>query len=74
MASWFMEGLVHRLINPNDPVARKFLESATLYLVPNINPDGSFRGHLRTNAFGANLNRGTPALLTKERKEKKYPK
>ena len=28
-----------------------------IYLVPNMNPDGSRRGHLRTNAVGANLNR-----------------
>ena len=25
--------------------------------MPNVNPDGSIRGHLRTNAVGANLNR-----------------
>ena len=25
--------------------------------MPNVNPDGSIRGHLRTNATGANLNR-----------------
>ena len=25
--------------------------------MPNMNPDGSIRGHLRTNAKGANLNR-----------------
>ena len=25
--------------------------------VPNMNPDGTWRGHLRTNASGANLNR-----------------
>src|SRR5690606_2335825 len=30
---------------------------ATLHIVPNMNPDGSFRGHLRTNAAGINLNR-----------------
>ena len=28
-----------------------------VYVVPNMNPDGSARGHLRTNAAGANLNR-----------------
>jgi len=28
-----------------------------IYLVPNMNPDGSRRGHLRTNAVGSNLNR-----------------
>ena len=27
------------------------------HIVPNCNPDGSFRGHLRTNADGTNLNR-----------------
>ena len=30
---------------------------ATFHIVPNMNPDGSFRGHLRTNAAGVNLNR-----------------
>lgn len=25
--------------------------------VPNMNPDGSYHGHLRTNLLGANLNR-----------------
>ena len=33
------------------------LEQAVLYVVPNMNPDGSTRGHLRTNAAGVNLNR-----------------
>lgn len=28
-----------------------------LVQMPNVNPDGSIRGHLRTNAVGANLNR-----------------
>ena len=27
------------------------------YIVPNMNPDGGARGHLRTNAVGTNLNR-----------------
>ena len=30
---------------------------ATFYIVPNMNPDGSVLGNLRTNAAGANLNR-----------------
>ena len=35
-----------------------------LYIVPNMNPDGSYRGNLRTNAAGANLNREwmTPSM------------
>lgn len=32
-------------------------QEAVFYIVPNANPDGTFRGHLRTNASGANLNR-----------------
>ena len=33
------------------------LEAFTWHVVPNMNPDGTSRGHLRTNAAGANLNR-----------------
>jgi murein tripeptide amidase MpaA len=57
MAEWFAEGLLERLLDPADPVARRLLERAVVYLVPNMNPDGSVRGNLRTNAAGANLNR-----------------
>lgn len=57
MAQWWMEGLLERLTDPDDPVARELLERAVFYVVPNMNPDGSRRGHLRTNAVGANLNR-----------------
>ncbi|HEV7391762.1 MAG TPA: M14-type cytosolic carboxypeptidase [Burkholderiales bacterium] len=57
MAEWFMEGLIDRLIDRADPISRRLLERAVLYLVPNMNPDGSVRGNLRTNAAGANLNR-----------------
>lgn len=57
MAEWWMEGALDRLTDPADPVARVLREKATLRIVPNMNPDGSFRGHLRTNAIGVNLNR-----------------
>ena len=57
MAEWFVEGLLDRLLDVADPVARRILERAVLYVVPNMNPDGSVRGNLRTNAAGANLNR-----------------
>jgi len=57
MAEWFMEGLIERLLDPVDPVSIQLRSLATLYCVPNMNPDGSVRGHLRTNAGGANLNR-----------------
>ncbi len=57
MAEWWMEGALERLIDPADPVARVLRQAATLHIVPNMNPDGSRRGHLRTNAAGVNLNR-----------------
>lgn len=57
MAEWFVEGLLERLLDPADAVARKVREHAVLYVVPNMNPDGAVRGNLRTNAAGRNLNR-----------------
>lgn len=57
MAEWFVEGMLDRLLDPADPVARRVLERAAVFIVPNMNPDGSVRGNLRTNAAGANLNR-----------------
>ncbi|MBV1776494.1 hypothetical protein KSF73_12320 [Burkholderiaceae bacterium DAT-1] len=64
MAEWFVEGFLERLLDGDDGVARKLLESCVFYVVPNMNPDGSVRGNLRTNAAGANLNREwqTPAM------------
>jgi len=57
MAEWWMEGALERLTDPADPVTAALLDKATFHVVPNMNPDGSFRGHLRTNAAGVNLNR-----------------
>jgi len=57
MAEWFVEGLLERLLDGADPVARRIRETAVLYVVPNMNPDGASRGNLRSNAAGANLNR-----------------
>ena len=57
MAEWFMEGLLERLEQGSDPQLRKLLDYADLYLIPNMNPDGAFHGHLRTNANGQDLNR-----------------
>ena len=57
MAEWFVEGLLERLLDNADPVARKVREHAVLHIVPNMNPDGAVRGNLRTNAAGRNLNR-----------------
>ncbi|NTV11174.1 MAG: carboxypeptidase family protein [Zoogloea sp.] len=57
MAEWFVEGLLERLLDAYDPVARMIREHAVCYIVPNMNPDGAIHGNLRTNAAGANLNR-----------------
>lgn len=64
MAEWFVEGLLQRLLDTTDTVAKTLLNQAVFYIVPNMNPDGSIRGHLRTNAIGVNLNREwqTPSI------------
>jgi murein tripeptide amidase MpaA len=64
MAEWYIEGLIDSLLDDANPVARKLLQRCCFYIVPNMNPDGSVRGNLRTNAAGANLNREwmTPSL------------
>ena len=57
MAEWWMEGALKTLTDPADPAGRVLRGKCRLHVVPNANPDGSRRGHLRTNAIGVNLNR-----------------
>jgi len=54
MAEWWMEGALAWLAGPD---AAPLLTAATVHVIPNMNPDGSARGHLRTNAAGTDLNR-----------------
>lgn len=56
-AEYWAEGFLKRLLDVDDAKARKLKTLCTFHVVPNVNPDGSVRGHLRTNAAGANLNR-----------------
>ena len=64
MAEWFVEGVIDRLLDHHDLVAKALLDRAVVHIVPNMNPDGGVRGNLRTNAAGANLNREwtTPSI------------
>lgn len=60
MAEFYAEGLLYKLLGVEqdlDEETIKVLELYTLYIVPNMCPDGAVRGHLRTNSVGANLNR-----------------
>ncbi len=57
MAEWWMEGVLDCLTDPADPHGRLLRKLCRFHIVPNANPDGSKRGHLRTNAAGVNLNR-----------------
>lgn len=68
MAEWFMEGLIDRL-QSSDAGIQRLLERADFYLVPNMNPDGAFHGHLRTNAAGKDLNRAWAAPSAEESPE-----
>ena len=54
MCEYWMEGALEWLATP---AADALKAKATLHVVPNMNPDGTRRGHLRTNAAGTNLNR-----------------
>jgi murein tripeptide amidase MpaA len=56
-SGYFVEAFVDRLVDEHDPIVRRLLERAVFHIVPNMNPDGARRGHTRTNAAGANLNR-----------------
>lgn len=56
MAEWWMEGAL-AFLTSDDPTAAALRAAARFHVVPNMNPDGSARGHLRTNALGVNLNR-----------------
>jgi murein tripeptide amidase MpaA len=66
MAEWFVEGMIDALLDQSNPIARELLQRAAFHIVPNMNPDGSVHGNLRTNAAGANLNREwmAPSLET----------
>ena len=57
MASWWMEGFIDRLLDDDDTLSGIIRSRSTIHIVPHATPDGSFRGYLRTNASGANLNR-----------------
>ena len=57
MAEWWMEGALDELADPASSLGRELRRRCRFHLVPNANPDGSRRGHLRTNAAGVNLNR-----------------
>ena len=57
MAEWWAEGALEMLTDSDNATAKALRAKATFHVVPNMNPDGSRRGHLRTNAVGTNLNR-----------------
>lgn len=57
MAEYWMEGALDALTDPANPHGRRLRQLGRFHIVPNMNPDGSARGHLRTNAIGINLNR-----------------
>ena len=57
MAEWFAEGLVDRLVDPDDALARKLLDECVFHVVPCMNPDGARRGNTRRNGGFVDLNR-----------------
>lgn len=57
MAEWWMEGFLDAMARVTEPAVAALRRQAVLHVVPNMNPDGSFHGNLRTNARGTDLNR-----------------
>ncbi|NVJ67008.1 MAG: carboxypeptidase family protein [Gammaproteobacteria bacterium] len=57
MAEWCAEGMIEQLLDEDNAVSRQLLSKFCFYIVPNMNPDGSVNGNLRSNYAGANLNR-----------------
>src|SRR3546814_5180149 len=55
MAEWWMEGALEKLLDDDDPVSRRLRQKATFHVVPNMNPDGSSRGHLRSEEHTSEL-------------------
>ncbi|MDP3706391.1 MAG: M14-type cytosolic carboxypeptidase [Legionellaceae bacterium] len=51
-AEWYVEGLIEALRTEAD-----LFEKFTFRIVPNMNPDGTYDGNLRTNGEGNDLNR-----------------
>lgn len=64
MAEWFMQGFVNRLLDTEDPASLLLLQKAVVYMIPNVNIDGSIMGHIRGNSLGIDLNRewGKPSI------------
>jgi len=56
MGEWLIEGLLESLYR-RAKLRDLLLSKMVFYIIPNMNPDGSILGNLRTNARGANLNR-----------------
>lgn len=54
--SWWMEGFVRLLLDPQNQASLHLLAQARFHIIPNMNPDGSRIGNYRTNIHGQNLN------------------
>ncbi len=57
MAEHWIEGALDMLTDEGNAISRDLRAKCTFHIIANMNPDGSCRGHLRTNAAGVNLNR-----------------
>ncbi len=57
MSAFLAEGMIQRLMDGGDMCTRALLDRCVVFVVPNVNPDGSARGNFRTNAAGKDLNR-----------------
>lgn len=66
-AEWYAEGLIEHLADHPE-----LLDNYTFRVVPNMNPDGTYHGNLRTNKEGNDLNRMWKDATVKDSPEVYY--
>lgn len=63
-SSYILEGFIRRILIADDEVSRAALDNFVFVVFPMVNPDGIFRGNMRTDSKGRELSRTFPRAST----------